>query len=135
MNGTGILNGSLARKYMNIILPLFIGSVLAYVDRLNIAYAALTMNQDLGFTAKVFGMGAGILFWGYVLFEVPGTLIAHKWSPRKWIARIMITWGLSCALMVFYPKRDAVLHTPLFDRCRGSKFLSRLLCRRHPSLV
>lgn len=101
MNGTGILNGSLARKYMNIILPLFIGSVLAYLDRLNIAYAALTMNQDLGFTAKVFGMGAGILFWGYVLFEVPGTLIAHKWSPRKWIARIMITWGLSCALMAF----------------------------------
>jgi MFS family permease len=101
MNGTGILNSSLTKKYVNIILPLFIGSVLAYLDRLNIAYAALTMNQDLGFTAKVFGMGAGILFWGYVLFEVPGTLIAHKWSPRKWIARIMITWGISCALMAF----------------------------------
>ncbi|CAB3394311.1 MFS transporter [Kyrpidia spormannii] len=89
------------RKYLHIILPLFIGSVLAFLDRLNLAYAALTMNKDLGFSAEVYGMGAGILFLGYILFEVPGTLIAEKWSPRKWVARIMISWGLACALMAF----------------------------------
>src|SRR5512136_3500906 len=83
----------LARKRdLHILLPLFIGSVIAYLDRVNIAYAALTMNKDLGFTAEVFGMGAGIFFIGYVLFEVPGALIAERWSPRTWLARIMITW-------------------------------------------
>ena len=91
----------LRRKYLYIILPTFIGSVIAYLDRVNIAYAALTMNADLGFTAQVFGMGSGIFFVGYVLFEVPGALIAERWSPRMWIARIMITWGLISGCMVF----------------------------------
>lgn len=87
------------RKYFYVVLPSFIGSVIAYLDRINIAYAALTMNQDLGFSAQVFGMGAGIFFFGYVLFEVPGAVIAEKWSPRAWIARIMITWGaVSCCM-------------------------------------
>ena len=87
------------RKYFYVILPSFIGSVIAYLDRINIAYAALTMNADLGFSARVFGMGAGIFFFGYVLFEVPGAVFAEKWSPRAWIARIMITWGLvSCCM-------------------------------------
>src|SRR4051812_43789470 len=96
------INGSLTRrKYLNIILPLFIGSVLAYLDRLNISYAALTMNKQLGFTAEIFGMGAGILFLGYVLFEIPGSVFAEKRSPSKWLVRIMITWGLACSLMAF----------------------------------
>ncbi len=91
----------LQRKYLHIILPAFIGSVIAYLDRVNIAYAALTMNTDLGFSAQVFGMGAGIFFFGYVLFEVPGALIAERWSPRIWLARIMITWGIISCLMAF----------------------------------
>ena len=91
----------LRKKYFYIILPTFIGSVIAYLDRVNIAYAALTMNADLGFTAQVFGMGTGIFFVGYVLFEVPGALIAERWSPRLWIARIMITWGLISGCMAF----------------------------------
>lgn len=89
------------RKYLHIILPTFIGSVIAYLDRVNIAYAALTMNADLGFSAKVYGMGAGIFFAGYVLFEVPGAIIAERWSPRIWLARIMITWGGISLLMAF----------------------------------
>lgn len=94
--------GSLTRrKYMNIILPLFIASIIAFLDRVNIAYAALTMNKDMGFTAQIFGMGAGIFFAGYTIFEVPGALIAEKWSPRIWIARIMISWGIVCGLMAF----------------------------------
>lgn len=94
------------RKYFNVILPLFIGSMLAFLDRLNISYAALTMNKDLGFNAEVFGMGAGILFFGYIVFEVPGTVFAEKRSPSKWIVRIMITWGMASALMAF-------IHTPV----------------------
>ena len=89
------------RRYLHIILPAFIGSVIAYLDRVNIAYAALTMNADLGFSAEVFGMGAGIFFSGYVLFEVPGALIAERWSPRIWLARIMITWGIIACGMAF----------------------------------
>lgn len=101
------INGSVTkRKYFHIILPLFIGSMLAFLDRLNISYAALTMNKDLGFSAEVFGMGAGILFFGYVAFEVPGTVFAEKRSPSKWIIRIMITWGMVSALM-------ALIHTPI----------------------
>jgi len=59
------------------------------------------MNKDLGFSAQIFGMGAGIFFFGYVLFEVPGALIAERWSPRIWIARIMITWGIISYFMAF----------------------------------
>lgn len=96
------VKGSLKyRKYVHIVVPLFIASVIAFLDRVNVAYAALTMNKDMGFTAQVFGMGAGIFFLGYILFEVPGALIAAKWSPRIWVARIMISWGIVCGLMAF----------------------------------
>ena len=81
-------------------LPLFVISVIAYLDRVNISYAALTMNS-LGFGPRVFGLGAGIFFAGYLLFEIPGALIAEKYSPRLWLARIMITWGAISALMAF----------------------------------
>jgi MFS transporter, ACS family, tartrate transporter len=92
----------LDRKRMwHVLLPLFIGSVIAYLDRVNLAYAAMTMNKDLGFSASVFGLGAGIFFAGYVLFEVPGALIAERWSARVWLARIMVTWGLVSFLMAF----------------------------------
>ena len=86
-------------RLWHVILPLFIGSVIAYLDRVNLSYAGLTMNTDLGFSASVFGMGAGIFFAGYVLFEIPGALIAERWSARIWLARIMISWGLiSCGM-------------------------------------
>jgi len=95
-------DGSLRRrKYLHIVLPLFIASVIAFLDRVNVAYAALTMNADLGFTAQIFGMGAGIFFAGYFLFEIPGAIIAEKYSPRIWMARIMITWGIVCGMMAF----------------------------------
>jgi len=89
------------KRCIHVLLPLFIGSVIAYLDRVNISYAALTMNKDLGFTAEIFGMGAGIFFVGYILFEVPGALIAEHWSPRIWLSRIMVTWGIASALMAF----------------------------------
>lgn len=90
-----------ARKYFYVIFPLFIGSIIAYLDRVNVAFAALTMNQDMGFSAEQFGMGAGILFFGYMLFGVPGTLIAERKGPRVWLAIILIVWGAVLALMAF----------------------------------
>src|SRR5437867_7272306 len=73
----------------------------AYVDRTNVGFAAIGMNKDLGFTAYVYGWGAGIFFLGYFLFEVPSNLILHRVGARIWIARIMLTWGIVSGLMVF----------------------------------
>jgi MFS transporter, ACS family, tartrate transporter len=75
--------------------------LMAFLDRVNIGFAALTMNADLSFSATVFGNGAGMFFLGYVLFEVPSNLMLHKVGARRWIARIMITWGLLSAGMAF----------------------------------
>src|SRR5262245_59650724 len=73
----------------------------AYLDRVNVGFAALTMNQDLGFTAEMFGFGVGIFFGGYFLFEVPSNLLLERFGARVWIARIMITWGFVSAGMAF----------------------------------
>jgi sugar phosphate permease len=89
------------KAYRNVVLPLFLVSVIAYIDRVNIGYAALTMNADLGFDPRVFGLGAGIFFAGYFLFEIPGALVAERFSPRLWLARIMISWGIVSGLMAF----------------------------------
>lgn len=73
----------------------------AYIDRVNIGFASLEMNKDLGFSPSVFGFGAGIFFWGYFLFEVPSNIILDKVGARLWIARVMITWGIVSAIMAF----------------------------------
>jgi MFS transporter, ACS family, tartrate transporter len=75
--------------------------VIAFLDRVNVAYAALEMSHDLGFSDRVFGLGAGIFFVGYVLLEIPGALIVERWSARMWIARIMVTWGVITVLVGF----------------------------------
>jgi ACS family tartrate transporter-like MFS transporter len=69
----------------------------AYLDRANVSYAGLEMTRDLGFTDTVFGLGAGLFFVGYFLFEVPGTVLVESWSARRWFARIMVSWGLCAA--------------------------------------
>jgi MFS transporter, ACS family, tartrate transporter len=91
------------RKAYRRLLPLlFICYVIAYVDRANVAIAKLTMTRDLpGFDNAVIGLGAGLFFVGYFLLEIPGTLLVEKWSARKWICRIMITWGIMAALTAF----------------------------------
>jgi sugar phosphate permease len=84
------------------LLPfLFLLYVVAFLDRMNVGTAALQMPHDLGFSEGVIGMGAGVFFLGYFLLEIPGALIAERWSARRWIARIMISWGLVTALMAF----------------------------------
>nr|WP_249803584.1 D-galactonate transporter [Bradyrhizobium sp. 21] len=73
----------------------------AFIDRVNIGFASLTMNKDIGLSPTVYGFGAGIFFWGYFLFEVPSNIILHKVGARIWIARVMITWGIVSAAMAF----------------------------------
>jgi ACS family tartrate transporter-like MFS transporter len=77
----------------------------AFLDRVNVGFAALQMNGDLGFTPVVFGTGAGLFFLGYVLLEVPSNLILSKVGARTWLARIMITWGLISAATAFISDR------------------------------
>ncbi len=77
------------------LLPLvFILYVVAYLDRVNVSFANLRMSADLGFSDRLYGLGVGMFFVSYVLLEIPGTIIVERWSARKWIARIMISWGL-----------------------------------------
>ncbi len=84
------------------ILPiLFFGYGIAYVDRLNISFAALQMNQDLHFSATVYGLGGGLFFLSYALFEVPSNLLLLRFGARRWIARIMVTWGALAVGMMF----------------------------------
>src|SRR4029450_506907 len=73
----------------------------AYLDRVNVGFAALTMNADLGLTAEMFGFGAGIFFAGYFLFEVPSNLLLERFRAPTWLARIMITWGVVASGMAF----------------------------------
>jgi ACS family tartrate transporter-like MFS transporter len=74
---------------------------LAFIDRVNVSVAALTMNRDLGFTQAVFGFGAGLFFVTYFFFEVPSNLIMQKAGARRWIARIMVSWGVVAGAMAF----------------------------------
>jgi ACS family tartrate transporter-like MFS transporter len=71
----------------------------AFIDRANISFAAPTMNRELGFSPYVYGLGAGVFFIGYVLFEIPSNLILHRVGARRWIARIMVTWAVVAAAM------------------------------------
>src|SRR5947209_3029554 len=84
------------------LLPfLFLLYVIAFLDRMNVGAAALQMPHDLGFSEGVIGFGAGIFFLGYFLLEIPGALIVERWSARRWIARIMISWGVMTVFMAF----------------------------------
>lgn len=96
------LRDSVYRKVTWRFLPLLcLCLIAAYLDRVNVGFAKLTMLDDLGFSNTVFGIGAGVFFLGYFLFEVPSNALLHRIGARAWIARIMITWGLIGALMPF----------------------------------
>ncbi|WP_435008621.1 MFS transporter [Tundrisphaera lichenicola] len=93
------LDRARAKAYARLLPLLFFSYMIAYVDRSNVAIAALTMKRDLpAFTDAVIGFASGIFFVGYFLLEIPGTLIVERWSARKWICRIMVTWGFVAAL-------------------------------------
>jgi len=97
-----VIEKQLMRKLNLRLLPLLIFLyVISYLDRVNISFAALTMNKDIGLNAYIYGWGAGIFFIGYCLFEIPSNLMLVKVGARKWIARILITWGIASTLMMF----------------------------------
>ncbi len=81
----------------------------AYLDRVNVSFAALTMNQDLGLTAAAYGLGGGIFFFSYFVFEVPSNLALEQFGARRWIARIMFTWGLVSGAMIVIQGETKVL--------------------------
>jgi ACS family tartrate transporter-like MFS transporter len=84
------------------LLPfVFLIYVVNYIDRVNVSFANLRMSADLGFSDRIYGLGVGMFYLTYVLFEIPGAVIAERWSARKWIARIMISWGIVTALTGF----------------------------------
>lgn len=89
-------------KVMAKVLPLlFISTLVSMIDRANVGFAAINMNQDLGLSSTAFGFGAGIFFVTYVIFEVPSNLILAKVGARRWIARIMLSWGIISAATAF----------------------------------
>src|SRR5215213_8315402 len=88
------------------LLPfLFVLYIFNFLDRTNVSVAALTMKPDLGFSDAAYGLGAGIFLLGYFFFEVPSNLILQRVGARRWMARIMVTWGLISSGMMF-------VHTP-----------------------
>ena len=84
------------------LLPLlFVCYITAYLDRINVGFAKLQMQSDLGLSDSVYGFASGIFFFGYLLFEVPSNLLLEKIGARLWIARIMITWGIISGATLF----------------------------------
>ena len=113
-DGISALDRARRKAYRRLIPLVFLSYVIAYIDRSNVAIAKLTMATDLGFDNAVFARAAGIFFLGYFLPEIPGPIIVERWSARKWISRIMISWGIIAAL-------NAAVKTP------GQFYLMRLL--------
>jgi len=111
-----------SRKAARRLIPfLILCFLVAYVDRVNVGFAALTMNKELGLTAEMFGFGVGIFFFGYFIFEVPSNLILEKVGARRWIARIMISWGLISASFAFVPSISIIFQSlglSFFDNAR-----------------
>ena len=99
---SNLIEAATIRKLRIRLLPfLFALFVVAFIDRINLGFAALTMNRELAITSQQFGFAAGIFSWGYFLFEVPSNLILHKIGARVWIVRILITWGAIATLTGF----------------------------------
>jgi MFS transporter, ACS family, tartrate transporter len=102
----GVGRAALAKAAWRLLPLIGLGYGVAYMDRINISFAALRMNQDLHFSATIYGLGGGLFFLGYAAFEVPSNLLLVRFGARRWMARIMLTWGLLAAGMMF-------VHTPV----------------------
>ncbi|HSI64034.1 MAG TPA: MFS transporter, partial [Candidatus Saccharimonadia bacterium] len=93
------LDSARKKAFWRLLPILFVSYLIAYIDRNNVAVAKLNMRDDLPwFDEAVFGLGTGLFFWGYFVLEIPGSLMVERWSARKWICRIMITWGFMAGL-------------------------------------
>lgn len=101
-----VADAAYAKVTWRLIPFLFLCYVFAYLDRVNVGFAKLQMLSDLRFSETIYGLGAGIFFIGYFLMEVPSNLALHRFGARKWIARIMISWGVISAAMIFVKTPD-----------------------------
>ncbi len=99
-----------ARRALPLLFALY---VVAYLDRANISFAKLRMQDTLGFSDTVFGWGIGLFFVGYLFLEIPGALLVERWSARKWFARILVTWGL-CSMGMAFVRTPAEFYTLRF---------------------
>src|SRR5215468_9509726 len=97
--GATALPTTLRKITLRLIPFLVLCFVMSYLDRANVGFAAFQMNSDLGLTASQFGFGSGVFFLGYCLFEVPSNLLQTRVGARRWIARIMISWGILAAAL------------------------------------
>src|ERR1035437_4043008 len=95
---------TIAKVSRRLIPFLIVCYFVAYLDRVNVGFAALTMNKALGLSSTAFGLGAGVFFLAYFVFEVPSNLLLERFGARKWIARIMFTWGVMSGMMAFIPQ-------------------------------
>ena len=98
---TGLERETIARVARRLLPMLIACYFVAYLDRVNVGFASLTMNKALGFSSAVYGFGGGIFFLGYFIFEVPSNLLLSKVGARRWIARILVTWGIISGCMAF----------------------------------
>jgi MFS transporter, ACS family, tartrate transporter len=96
-----IETSTMRRVYWRLVPLLFAAMFFNYLDRINIGFAALRMNHDIGLNPADFGFGASVFFFGYMLLEVPSNMMLHRLGARIWIARILLTWGLIAALLAF----------------------------------
>ena len=101
MKAPDVATTTLRKVTLRLIPFLFLLYIVAWLDRVNVGFAGLQMNSDLGFSSAAFGFGSGVFFLGYCLFEVPSNLILHRVGARRWISRIMISWGAISTAMMF----------------------------------
>ena len=146
---TPIEQQTMKKVYLRLLPFCFVLYFICYLDRVNVGFAALTMNKDLGLSSYVFGLGAGAFFWGYFILEVPSNLILERVGARRWIARVMVSWGLvsgafafingptsfsSCVFYSALPKRAFSLASsytsPIGSRLRTAAESSRASWRR-----
>ena len=114
MDSVNAIEQRVVRRMAWRILPyLFVLYVVAYLDRVNVAFAKTEMMKALGFSEAVFGFGAGLFFLGYFLLEIPGALIVERWSARKWIARILLSWGV-CTVLIGFVQSAGQFYTMRF---------------------
>ena len=97
MDAAALEKSTMRKAYLRLLPYCFLLYILCYIDRINVGFAALTMNKDIGLSAYVYGLAAGAFFWGYCLLEIPSNIMLEKVGARLWIARIMITWGAASA--------------------------------------
>jgi hypothetical protein len=112
--------GRIAKRLLPFIMLLY---VVNYIDRVNVGFAALTMNKDLGLSPAVFGLGASIFFIGYMIFQVPANLMLEKFGARRWMFTILAIWGLISACKRLHDGAIQLLRAASSARHRGSRLL------------